>query len=277
MAIKADRFKEVAKELKKEFSSYDVEWKIFERNEDNTKGLAVPFIKNRAIQERLDEVFTPFGWRNDFEKWHDNSQLCSISIEVENSSGGIEWISKKDGAGNTRLESIKGGLSDAMKRCAVQWGIGRYLYSLPDIWVHIVQKEGDFVIHEEELPRLRTFLETKKVPSELVMEIDPPKLSKKSNNSLNSNESEDVIVKEPDEAPKDNKHKGASERKEYVNQAHIGMIDSFIKATTGGNINKKKELTKEILKKFKVDSVESISFPQVVDVMDFIKNYQFSS
>ena len=34
-------------------------------------------------------------------------------------------------ADNTVIERVKGGLSNAMKRAGVQWGIGRYLYKLP--------------------------------------------------------------------------------------------------------------------------------------------------
>ena len=44
------------------------------------------------------------------------------------------------------MEATKGGLSDAMKRAAYQWGIGRYLYDLPDVWVEIEQKGKSYVI-----------------------------------------------------------------------------------------------------------------------------------
>ena len=51
--------------------------------------------------------------------------MCAISIRINN-----EWVTKWDGAQETAVEPIKGGFSDAMKRAAVQWGIGRYLYYL---------------------------------------------------------------------------------------------------------------------------------------------------
>jgi hypothetical protein len=38
------------------------------------------------------------------------------------------WISRCDGADDTNIEGAKGGLSDAFKRAAVKFGIGRYLY-----------------------------------------------------------------------------------------------------------------------------------------------------
>ncbi|WP_348260526.1 Rad52/Rad22 family DNA repair protein, partial [Salmonella enterica] len=50
---------------------------------------------------------------------------CGISIKI-----GSEWVSKWDAAENTQVGAVKGGRSGAMKRAAVQWGIGRYLYNL---------------------------------------------------------------------------------------------------------------------------------------------------
>jgi hypothetical protein len=51
--------------------------------------------------------------------------MCGISVKIEN-----EWVTKYDGAENTQVEAVKGGLSSSMKRTAVQFGIGRYLYHL---------------------------------------------------------------------------------------------------------------------------------------------------
>jgi len=38
------------------------------------------------------------------------------------------WVTKSDGADDSSIESAKGGISDSLKRAAVQYGIGRYLY-----------------------------------------------------------------------------------------------------------------------------------------------------
>ena len=68
----------------------------------------------------------------------DGGVLCGISIKINN-----EWITKWDGAENTDIEGVKGGLSGSMKRAAVQWGIGRYLYNLEENWA-IVSDNGKF-------------------------------------------------------------------------------------------------------------------------------------
>jgi hypothetical protein len=137
----------IADKLQAPFTPEEIEWRIGATNNEKTKGMALAYVTNRAIQSRLDELFTPFGWKNEFKPWGDKSQLCGISIKM-----GEEWITKWDGADNTDFEATKGGLSDAMKRAAVQWGIGRYLYKLDAVWVDIEQRGKSFFIKGDEPP-----------------------------------------------------------------------------------------------------------------------------
>ena len=133
------------------FSPEDIEWKPGATTRDKTKGLAMAYISSRAVQDRLDEVCGPDGWRNEFMPAPNTAGgvLCGISIRVVREDGSVEWITKWDGAENTDVEAVKGGLSGAMKRAAVQWGIGRYLYRVPQQWVRLDER-GRFV----ETPRL---------------------------------------------------------------------------------------------------------------------------
>lgn len=145
--------KEIIERLAKPFSSKEIEWKVQVTTQDKARGMAVPYIDNRAIQKRLDETAGIFGWRNAFDKWHDNSQLCGISIYSDEHK---EWITKYDGADNSDVEPIKGGLSDSMKRAAVLWGIGRYLYELDGVWVEIEQRGKGYAIKQDQYSRLET-------------------------------------------------------------------------------------------------------------------------
>lgn len=92
--------------------------------------IAAPYITNRGIMNRLDSVVGIARWKNEFKQSPNGGVLCGISVFI-----GGEWLTKWDGADNTRIESVKGGLSGAMKRAAVQWGIGRFLYDAPQMWV----------------------------------------------------------------------------------------------------------------------------------------------
>lgn len=97
-----------------------------------TKAIALPYVTNRAIQDRLDSVCGAENWKNEFLPWKGEHQLCGISIKIDG-----EWVTKWDGAENTHAEPLKGGLSASMKRAAAQWGIGRYLYDVPNRWVDV--------------------------------------------------------------------------------------------------------------------------------------------
>ena len=134
------------------FQSADIEWRISATNSAKTSGLAVPYVTNRAIQTRLDSTVGIDGWHNDFVPWKgESAQLCGISIYFPSQEA---WITKWDGADDSDIESVKGGLSDSMKRAAVEWGIGRYLYGMTQKWVSIEQRGKGYVICNDERPTL---------------------------------------------------------------------------------------------------------------------------
>jgi hypothetical protein len=112
-----------------------VSWRVGQTNErkkkpeDPLRGKALAYLDARDVMMRLDEVCGPAGWQRAYP--HANGKtVCSIGIKV-----GDEWVWKADGAGDTDIEAEKGALSDAFKRAAVSWGIGRYLYGIPSPWV----------------------------------------------------------------------------------------------------------------------------------------------
>lgn len=122
------------KALQDFFEADAIEWRIQQAGEKHGRvwAICVPYVTNRAIQVRLDEVAGPENWRNEFRPGPDGGVMCGISIRV-----GGEWVTKWDGAENTDVEGVKGGLSGAMKRAAVQWGIGRYLYALDETFANV--------------------------------------------------------------------------------------------------------------------------------------------
>ena len=133
-------------QLQAPFTPDEIEWRVGSTNSDKTKGLALAYVTNRAIQNRLDDLFGVFGWRNEYREWKGNSQLCGISVWSEDRN---EWVTKWDGASDSNMEATKGGLSDAMKRAAYQWGIGRYLYNLPAVWMPLEQRGKTYVLKQQ--------------------------------------------------------------------------------------------------------------------------------
>lgn len=120
--------------LSEPFPPEMIEWRLqscgIKKGSGDLWAKALAYITNRAIMDRLDAECGPENWKNTFTPAPGGGVLCGIAIKC-----GDEWVAKFDGAENTALDAVKGGLSGAMKRAAVQWGIGRYLYGLEVVWV----------------------------------------------------------------------------------------------------------------------------------------------
>lgn len=125
--------------LRDPFAPDDIEWRVQQAGEKNGRPWArvLAYVTNRAIMDRLDEVVGPTHWRNEYVEGPAGGVVCGLSVLVARADGSAEWVTKWDGAENTDVEPVKGGLSNAMKRAAVQWGIGRYLYDLEEGWATI--------------------------------------------------------------------------------------------------------------------------------------------
>lgn len=144
---------EIIKRLREPFSSKEIEWKIQVTTQDKARGMAVAYLDARAIQKRLDEVVGPFDWKNEYSAWQDKAQICGISIYNTERN---EWVTKYDGAENSDIEPIKGGLSDSFKRAACVWGIGRYLYQMDGVWLEVEPKGKSFAIKQNQYSKLES-------------------------------------------------------------------------------------------------------------------------
>lgn len=129
------------------FAASEIEWRLLlDKNGFNGQrtGLAAPYVKARAIQDRLDKVVGPDHWQSDPTiSVIQSKELIAVTCRIAIYDDDIGWVWKGDGAGGTSFETIKGGFSGALKRAACQWSIGRYLYSLPDFWTCCIEKKKD--------------------------------------------------------------------------------------------------------------------------------------
>lgn len=109
-----------------------IRWKIQASSEDKTKSLYVPYADARAVAEALDRAVGWDRWSDEYRvEDHDAKVwvICAITVHTATTS-----ITKTDMAEATDFEAVKGGASDAFKRAAVKFGVGRNLYALPSIW-----------------------------------------------------------------------------------------------------------------------------------------------
>ncbi len=129
-------------DLSAPFDASQVSWRIGSTNQDKTEAKALAYIDARDVMERLDMACGPNGWQDNYTPGVNGSIICNIGIRFPDG----EWIWKADGAGATDVEGEKGALSDAFKRAAVRFGVGRYLYEMSSPWVAIEPKGRTFII-----------------------------------------------------------------------------------------------------------------------------------
>lgn len=107
------------------------------------RALALAYVDARVIQDRLDNVLGVTGWQDEYECLPDGSVVCRLRLRI-----GDEWITKMDVGGQSEQpdegDRRKAAFSDALKRAAVKFGIGRYLYRLPSQWVDYDAKKRQF-------------------------------------------------------------------------------------------------------------------------------------
>ena len=125
--------------LSAQFPENLVHWRVqgkpYQRN-GKWSAMALAYIDARDVMDRLDDVCGPENWQVEHIETPRGRILTRIGVKI-----GGEWVWKSDGAGETAVEGEKGGISDGIKRAAVHWGIGRYLYRLSSPWVACLVNE----------------------------------------------------------------------------------------------------------------------------------------
>lgn len=139
-----------------------IEWRVGAVNADKTRGQALPYTTARAIQDRLDDVMGPGGWEakyrvveSDMGGQKLSAMFCAISLYIDG-----RWITKEDAvaltavsdASRSHIDPVKTAVSDAFKRAAVHWGLGRYLYEFEAPWVAL-KEGGKYFAAQPSLPR----------------------------------------------------------------------------------------------------------------------------
>lgn len=92
----------------------------------------------RTDMDILDDTFGVMGWQCSYSEVN-GVVYCTISVYDEAKK---IWISKSDCGAETNVEAEKGQASDAFKRAAFRFGLGRELYSCPKIRIQLYEGEG---------------------------------------------------------------------------------------------------------------------------------------
>jgi hypothetical protein len=127
----ADQVAVIARQLALPFTTSEVRYKPGAIS--GARALALPYVDARVVQARLDAVLGLAGWTDNYLPLPNGSVVCTLRCKI-----GRSWIARSDVGGpseqNDEGDRTKAAFSDALKRAAVKFGVGRYLYSLPQQW-----------------------------------------------------------------------------------------------------------------------------------------------
>ncbi len=131
---------EVWRKLAQPFPPEEVQWRIEATTKDRKKALVVPYVDARTVLDRLDSVVGPEGWQDAYEVLSDRERVLEDKrermVEVKCRLT-VLGVTKEDvGEG----DSLKAAFSDALKRAAVKFGVGRYLYQVEKQWVDLDER-----------------------------------------------------------------------------------------------------------------------------------------
>lgn len=118
----------IAEELAKPFDASHIRVKPG-KVAGNGQALALWYIDARAVMDRLDAVVGSENWEFTWSPIHAEGRVVVQGMLT------VKGVTKSDvGEARGEDEPWKSGVSDAFKRTAVQFGIGRFLYRLPQFW-----------------------------------------------------------------------------------------------------------------------------------------------
>jgi hypothetical protein len=139
--------REQLEQLRKPFPASKISFKCQTKPNEKGNSLVVAYIDARDVMERLDDVVGP-DWSDRYEKaGTERGLVCYLTV------GGITRADV--GADDNENEPAKSAFSDAFKRAAVKFGVGRFLYDLPKMWGKAKPVGKSFVLEDGEIERLR--------------------------------------------------------------------------------------------------------------------------
>lgn len=128
--------------LAEPFKASEVKWKP--QSVKGNRALAICYVDCRVVQDRLDDVLGVENWQDSYDIVPDGSVVCRLSLKI-----GGEWITKTDVGSPSEQpdggDRLKAAFSDALKRAAVKFGVGRYIYRLPNVWADYDPTKRQFV------------------------------------------------------------------------------------------------------------------------------------
>jgi len=161
-------FDTVLADLAQPFDPEAVEFKAGATTQDKARALALAYVDSRVYQARLDAV-TP-DWRNEYTREYAGERVivtCALTVAgVTRQAIGesLQASARHDGSTMIEENAATSAEAQAFKRACSAFGLGRYLYSVPQVWADYDSGKRQFT--PAALQALREMLRTGK--------YDPP-------------------------------------------------------------------------------------------------------
>jgi hypothetical protein len=132
-------------QLAEPFDPSEIKWRVTRTTRDGSRGAVIAYADPRAYMDRLNQLFTPTGWTRTYEvstvssvtrmKMNKIIQTgkvlvtCTLTIAGlgRHAGSGEDWADQEN--------ALTAAEAQAFKRAASCYGLGRYLYSLSEVWL----------------------------------------------------------------------------------------------------------------------------------------------
>lgn len=161
--------KSIYHKLREPFDVRFIGWRINNYSSDKTRALITFHIDARAVQHRLNEVLGVDGWSFTFSELEKDQgvhgklsiKMCPDGEDLMTSEKVTE-VTREDvgyATSTDKKEWYKDAVSDALKRCAVHFGVGHFLYALPQLWIDLNQP-GQKYLTDKQNEECKSWVET---------------------------------------------------------------------------------------------------------------------
>jgi len=113
----------------------EIECRVSRANAKSKKAYLLLYKDARCDMNLLDETYGSENWQTEHYEVK-SKDFCRLAIRMDG-----EWVYKSDCGSESNIEAAKGESSDSLKRAAFQFGLGRELYTAPDIEIDLDEKD----------------------------------------------------------------------------------------------------------------------------------------
>ena len=141
-------FDAVLAELAQPFDPEAVEFKAGATTQDKARALALAYVDSRVYQARLDAVAP--DWRNEYTREYAGdrvivtSALTVAGVTRQAIGESLQASARHDGSTVVEENAATSAEAQAFKRACSAFGLGRYLYSVPQVWAEYDAQRRQF-------------------------------------------------------------------------------------------------------------------------------------